>query len=250
MDNLKPFVLVTGASSGIGKQISIRLSEAYNIILSGRDEQRLKEVHQACNAQSKCLIWQSDFNDLSDLEGKLSEFIKENNIVIDHFVHCAGYMKMLPVKMTTVEQFYQTFNTNVFAAHFITKVLTNKKVNNSALKSGVFISSNISNMGAKALSVYGSSKGALDSLMRCLAIELAPKVRLNSVLPGAVLTEMTDAIFENEEVADRMQATYPLGFGQPEDIFQMVFFLLSDKSKWITGQQFTVDGGRTINISG
>ena len=246
----KPFVLVTGASSGIGRQICIRLSEWYNVVLSGRDEERLLRVQQACHATSQSFIWKTDLNDLEALEGQLTSFIQERGIQIEYLVHCAGFMKMLPVKMTTVEHFYQTFNTNVFAAHFLSKVLTNKKANGAVLKSAVFISSNISNMGAKAMSAYGASKGALDSLMRCLAIELAPKVRVNSVLPGAVLTEMTDSIFEDEGVAERMRASYPLGFGEPNDIYEMVAFLLSDKSKWITGQQFIVDGGRTVNVSG
>jgi NAD(P)-dependent dehydrogenase (short-subunit alcohol dehydrogenase family) len=142
------------------------------------------------------------------------------------------------------------FNTNVISASLIVKTLISKKINISALNNVVFISSNISNMGAKAMSIYGSTKGALDSLMRCLAIELAPKVRVNSVLPGGVKTEMTASIYENKELIDRMEATYPLGFGYPEDIYEAVNFLLSDKSRWITGQQFTVDGGRTINITG
>lgn len=246
----KPFVLITGASSGIGKSIAVNLSQEYNVVLHGRNEERLQQTLNECNQASTCLIWQNDLNQIALLEDALTKFITQAGIEISYFVHCAGFMKMVPIKMATVDIFTSTFNTNVFAAQFITKVLINKKINKSALKSAVFISSNISKMGAKALSVYGSSKGALDSLMRCLAMELAPKVRLNSVLPGAVLTEMTDAIFENDEVANRMAATYPLGFGKPEDIYEMVSFLLSDKSRWITGQQFTVDGGRTVNISG
>jgi len=86
--------------------------------------------------------------------------------------------------------------------------------------------------------------------MRCLAVELAPRVRVNSVLPGAVKTEMTDGIFADDEIAGRMEKEYPLGIGSPEDIADMVRFLLSENAKWITGQQLTVDGGRTINISG
>ena len=78
-----------------------------------------------------------------------------------------------------------------------TKKVSKKKVNGSALNSIVFVSSNISNRGAKAMAAYGASKGAVDSLMRCLAVELAPKVRVNSVLPGAVHTEMTEGIFAN-----------------------------------------------------
>jgi NAD(P)-dependent dehydrogenase (short-subunit alcohol dehydrogenase family) len=104
-------------------------------------------------------------------------------------------------------------------------------------------------MGAKGMSAYGASKGAIDTLMRCLAVELAPKVRLNSILPGAIPTEMTQAIFDNEQVRKRMAETYPLGIGEALDICYMAEFLLSEKAKWITGQQFTVDGGRSINIT-
>jgi NAD(P)-dependent dehydrogenase (short-subunit alcohol dehydrogenase family) len=85
--------------------------------------------------------------------------------------------------------------------------------------------------------------------MRCLAIELAPNIRVNSILPGAVLTEMTQDIFDNEDVLKKMKETYPLGIGKTEDIYPVVDFLLSENSKWITGQQITVDGGRSINIT-
>jgi len=159
-------------------------------------------------------------------------------------------MKMVPLKLVSQDLMLETFKTNVFSANIIIKLLTNKKANNSSLNSAVFISSNISNRGAKAMSTYGSSKAALDGLMRGLAVELAPKVRVNSVLPGAVITEMTKAIFENEEVSQRMSAQYPLGIGLPNDIAKAVSFLLSEQSRWITGQQLTVDGGRSINITG
>lgn len=98
--------------------------------------------------------------------------------------------------------------------------------------------------------VYGSSKAALDGLMRGLAVELAPKVRVNSVLPGAILTDMTADILNDEAVVRRMEGAYPLGLGNAEDISNTVKFLLSDDARWITGQQFYVDGGRTVNITG
>lgn len=126
----------------------------------------------------------------------------------------------------------------------------NRKLNGDTLKSVVLISSNISNFGAKAFGVYGASKGAMDALMRSLAVELAPKVRLNSVLPGGVRTTMTEHMYQDEELVKRMAATYPLGLGEANDIYEVVNFLLSDKARWITGQQCTVDGGRTINITG
>lgn len=244
------YVLITGSSSGIGKEIAIQLSKNYNIVLNGRNINRLNEVKNLCYRKNKQIIWQQDLNEVKEIEGLLIDFIKTNEIEIDKYVHCAGYMKMAPLKFSSLNILSKSFNTNVISASLICKVLTNRKANNGALLDVVFISSNISNMGAKGMSAYGASKGAIDTLMRCLAIELAPKTRVNSILPGAVLTEMTHHIFENDEVRSRMEATYPLGIGEPNDIFQVVDFLLSDKSKWITGQQIIVDGGRSINISG
>lgn len=248
---MKPiFVLITGASSGIGKEIAVQLSKKYNIVLNGRNLDRLNEVKDLCDKTSNQLIWQQDLNDVEEIEGLLIDFLKINEIEINKYVHCAGYLKMAPLKISSLNILSKSFNTNVISSSLVCKVLTNRRANNGALLSVVFISSNISNMGAKGMSAYGASKGAIDTLMRCLAVELAPKTRVNSVLPGAVLTEMTQNIFENDEVRTRMEATYPLGIGEPNDIYQIVDFLLSDKSKWITGQQITVDGGRSINISG
>lgn len=244
------YLLITGASSGLGRVLAVNLSVAYNVILHGRDEDRLRQTLALCSNTNTHLLYKFDLTKLYKAEESLSAFITTNKIEISGFVHCAGYMKMLPLKMLSLPVLEKTFATNVFAASLMIKVLMSKKINNHALRSVVFISSNISNFGAKAFSMYAASKGAIDSLMRCLAVELAPGVRVNSVLPGAVKTEMTESIFGNEEVKIRMEKEYPLGLGSPEDIYEAVAFLLSDKAKWITGQQFTVDGGRTINISG
>lgn len=249
MEN-RSYILITGASSGIGKVIAKRLSERYNVILNGRNEESLRTVLCDCDKAGSHLIWVADLADSNSLEDSLKNIIEAENITVSYFVHCAGFMKMLPLKLISVANLYATFDTNVFSAALIVKVLTSKKVNKASLRSVVFISSNISNRGAKAFSSYAASKGALDALMRCLAIELAPNVRINSVLPGAVQTQMTQSIFDNEEVAKRMLATYPLGLGKPEDIYNAVSFLLSDEARWITGQQVVVDGGRTINITG
>jgi len=250
MENKRDFILITGASSGIGRSLAMHLSVNHNLILHGRDEERLQNTKQLCSNDNTHLIFKYDLTKTDGIENSFSAFITENGIEVTHFIHCAGLLKMVPVKMLNLDIINATFSTNVISAMLITKVLTQRRTNSTALKSIVFISSNISNFGAKAFSIYASSKGALDSLMRCLAVELAPKVRVNSILPGAIQTEMTDNIFDNKEVADRMLLTYPLGLGNAEDIYNMVQFLISDKSRWITGQQFTVDGGRTINLTG
>lgn len=247
---MKETVFLTGATAGIGEALAINLSQQYNIILSGRNTQKLEDLKIKCSSENTVHILPVDLSDLDGLEKSISSFISENQITIEKFVHCAGFMKMVPLKLVNRDLMLETFKTNVFSANSIVKLLTNKKINNSALNNVVLISSNISNRGAKAMSTYGSSKAALDGLMRGLAVELAPKVRVNSVLPGAVVTEMTKAIFENEEVSSRMSAQYPLGIGLPNDVAEAVSFLLSEQSRWITGQQLTVDGGRSINITG
>lgn len=250
MEDKKSYILITGASQGIGRCLAINLSASFNVILHGRNIVSLEETRSLCSSENEQLIFSFDLVKIDEIENSLSGFISTNNIEITHFVHCAGFMKMVPLKMINVDLINTTFATNVLSAIIISKLLTQRKINNGALKSIVFVSSNISNFGAKAFSVYGASKGALDSLMRCLAVELAPKIRVNSVLPGAIQTPMTETIFENKEALDKLASNYPLGLGNPEDIFEMVNFLLSEKSRWITGQQFTVDGGRTINITG
>jgi NAD(P)-dependent dehydrogenase (short-subunit alcohol dehydrogenase family) len=247
---MNTYILITGASSGIGKELAIQLSHTNNIILHGRDIGKLEQIKQQCSAGYHQLIWQQDLNDITEIEASLEQLLATHAISIQKFIHSAGYMKLAPLKVSGVDTLTRTLNTNVVSASLICKTLIKKSINKTALDGVVFISSNISNMGAKALSAYGASKGALDSLMRCLAVELAPAIRVNSVLPGAVRTEMTEHIFENDEVRNRMEATYPLGIGTTNDICKAVQFLLSDNSNWITGQQLTVDGGRTINISG
>lgn len=245
----KDYILVTGASSGMGEEISVSLSQDYNIVLCGRDLDRLNGVKQKCS-EGNHLIWQYDLSDVESLEDDFASFMKKNCIQISYYVHCAGYMKMYPIRMLNKDIFSDAFNVNVISAALITKLLVGKKTNSASLKSVVFISSNISNFGAKAFSAYSSSKAGLDGLMRSLAVELAPKVRVNSVLPGGVRTRMTEHMYQDEELINRISATYPLGLGTVGDIRDAVAFLLSDKARWITGQQLTVDGGRTINITG
>jgi NAD(P)-dependent dehydrogenase (short-subunit alcohol dehydrogenase family) len=243
------YLLITGASSGIGREMAIYLSQNYNLILHGRNLDRLNIVLEKCDPKNNHKIWQQDLNNIYEIEDSLIQFIKNELIEISGFVHCAGYLKMAPLKMSNAQVLSTTLNTNIISASLIVRTLTNIKYNSKILNSVVFISSNLSNRGAKAMSAYGSSKGALDMLMKCLAVELAPKVRVNSILPGAIQTEMTKSIFENKEIFERMKSVYPLGIGESIDVCYMAEFLLSDKAKWITGQQITIDGGRNINIT-
>jgi len=241
------YTMITGASSGVGRELAIYLSRKYKLILNGRNIERLKETKDKCEIEP--LVFPHDLSDINNIESSLRTFIDENHINVSHFIHCAGVMKMVPLRAVNVDSLNDSFSVNVFAPALITKMLASRKINGQELKSVVFISSNISNRGAAAFSIYGSSKAALDGLMRNLSVELAPNVRVNSVLPGGMITDMTKDIFSDPNKKAEFEKNYPLGIGTPADIAPVVEFLISDKSGWITGQQITVDGGRTIDIT-
>lgn len=246
---MEEYALITGASSGVGRATAIFLSRTNNVILNGRNLERLNETKDLCDKNHDAVIWQHDLSKADDLEEIFSSWLKEKNLKIKYFVHCAGMLKMLPIRALSAKDFYETYSLHVFAPAMLIKVLSGRKYNSGALKSVVFISSNISNRGAGAFSVYGSSKAAEDGLMRNLAMELAPKIRVNSILPGGMATKMTEDILADEKFREQSESNYPLGMGKPEDIAYMAEFLLSEKAARITGQSITVDGGRTINLS-
>lgn len=241
------YTLITGASSGVGRELAVYLSKTRLLILNGRDKERLEETKNLCS--NNAVVWAYDLSDYKSLEQDFAEWLKGQSIEIESFVHCAGVMNMVPLRGVNAEVLETIYAVNVFAPELIMKVLASRKFNARNLKSAVFISSNISNRGAAAFSVYGASKSALDGLMRNLSVELAPNVRVNTILPGGMITEMTKEIFADETVAREMERNYPLGLGSPRDIAPAVEYLLSEQSRWVTGQQLTIDGGRTIDIT-
>lgn len=249
MAETRRFTLITGASSGIGRAVAIGLSPDRDLILHGRDEAKLDETRSLCSRSERHRMWRFDLNDLGALEDSLARLLRENDAVIDVFVHSAGTLRLLPFRSLTRAQMDEMMNVNFLAAALIVQTLLKKAVNQKRLENIVFISSTVSNFGAKAFSVYSASKGALDSLMRCLAVELAPDVRVNSILPGGLSTPMTEGMLADAELAGRMEKMYPLGLGTAGHVADLARFLVSDASRWITGQQIVIDGGRTVNIT-
>jgi NAD(P)-dependent dehydrogenase (short-subunit alcohol dehydrogenase family) len=242
-------VLITGASSGIGREMAVALSGAYSLILNGRDEERLEQTRLACQAPERHLCWARDLADATTLATALPAFLRQHDARVVGFVHCAALLKVLPLRSVTLAQAQDVMNTNVLAALEITRLLLRKDVNSKMLRSVVFVSSIASQFGARGFATYCASKAALDGLMKALAVELAPEVRVNSVLPGGVRTPMTEAMFDDPATAERLMRDYPLGAGLPSDIANAVAFLMSDQARWITGHQMVVDGGRSANIS-
>jgi NAD(P)-dependent dehydrogenase (short-subunit alcohol dehydrogenase family) len=243
------YLLISGSTSGMGQYMAIQLSKDYNLILNGRNDEKLSKTLELCSYEKKHLLWNFDLKNVDQLEADLTEFLQKNNITVTTFIHCAGFLKMLPLKNMQLITMQETMNVNFLSSALIIKTLINKKANDAALQNVVQISSTAGIRGAKAFNIYSASKGAMDAMTRSLAVELAPKVRINSVLPGGVQTQMTDTMFNDNDLIERMAKDYPLGLGFPNDVYEMVKFLISEKSKWITGQQFVVDGGRSINIT-
>ena len=243
------FTLITGASSGIGRQTACRLSADHRLVLVGRNQDELNQTKSLCVQPEHHHTLQLDLSRPEQVAEQLTSFMKTESITVDGFVHSAGTLTVQPLRTTSLATGQTMMNVNFFSAVEISKVLISQRINGQALRSIVFVSSIASQYGAKGHALYCASKGALDALMRSLAVELAPRVRVNSVLPGAIKTAMTADIFANEEVSDRLAKQYPLGVGVPDDIASAIEFLLSDQARWITGQQFVVDGGRTADIT-
>jgi NAD(P)-dependent dehydrogenase (short-subunit alcohol dehydrogenase family) len=241
--------LITGASSGTGRRIAVHLSQSRRLILHGRDASRLLETRALCHRPDEHLLWNLDLRKGDEIEGSLKSLIESNQLAIDGFVHSAGTLTIQPLRLVELGPAREIMDVNFMAAVEILRLLVRKKINGKHLRGVVFISSTASKFGARGFSVYCASKGALDAFMRAAAVELAPEVRVNSVLPGATRSAMTEAMLNDAELRARMEADYPLGIGDPDDIASAVEFLLSDKARWITGQQIVVDGGRTVNIT-
>lgn len=238
------FILITGATSGLGLSFARRMSQDRNVLLIGRNEDKLRSAVSSCSGNGKVLPLRCDLDkDIKDVSQLLSDFIQSNGITIDSFVHFAGVTRILPIRRFPLSDVLSIFNTNFFSAVEIIKTLLSR-ANKKALKDIVLISALWSIRGDKANSIYAASKGAINSLVFSLAKELAP-IRINAVSPGGIDTPMTHELMQSEW-SKAQEKEYPLGYGKIDDVLNAVEFLLSDKSSWITGQNMSVDGGRSI----
>lgn len=238
-------ILVTGASSGIGREIAITLSrEGATIIITGRNEERLSDTYNNLKQDNG----QQHLKIIADLgNDKQIEKLVSDSSSIDGLVLCSGINDKAPIKHVTRERIEKMYNANVFGPMLLVKeLLVKKKVNKAA--SIVFISSISSIYATVSNSLYASSKGAINSLVKVLALELASKkIRVNSIMPGMVRTGMIDAYGLSEEEMEAVIKGFPLGrLGEPEDIANATLFFLSDESSWITGANLVVDGGLTL----
>lgn len=240
-------ILVTGASSGIGKGIAISCAQmGATLILNGRNEARLQETLQMLEGDGHSII----VADLATQEGidHLADALPE----IQGWVNSAGIPKVSPIKYFTREDVEEILNVNAVSSMLLlSKLLKKKKLKRGA--SVVFISAVTGAfVGSKGDTSYCASKGAVNGFMKGSALELAPQgIRVNSINPGLVPTNILNLANElagEEHHTEIMMERYPLNrLGTPEDIGNGAVYLLSDASAWVTGTNLVIDGGYLLN---
>ncbi len=236
-------ILVTGASSGIGKAISIECSRiGATLIITGRNERRLSDTYNLLEGKGHKQVI-ADLGNKEDL-GKLTTEIPE----LDGIVHSAGITNLVPFQFITEANLREIFSINFMSPAILTQQLLRKKLikKNASI---VFISS-VSGVycASVAGSMYSSTKGAINGLIKGMALDLSGKlIRVNSVCPGIVETNIfSDGKITNDQLEDDKKK-YPLKrFGKPEEVAYAVIYLLSDAAQWVTGSNLLIDGGFTL----
>lgn len=230
-------VFITGASSGIGACCAeVFARGGANVLVSGRDKERLAEVAQKCGANAH--IFECELNDAAQVSA-----LAENLPAFDGAVFCAGTDFRVPLRFASDAELENVMQTNLVSTmRLVRGLIKRRKVNRGG--SLVFMSSVAGAFADAGHCLYGVSKAAVAALARELAVELAPRgIRANSLSPAMVKTPMTAAFFADARAAEADSKKYLLGGGDVKSVANAAQFLLSDASAWITGVNLPVDGG-------
>ncbi len=245
--NFNPFslegkrVLVTGASSGIGRQTAITFSKmGATLVISGRNEARLDETLAAMPAGEHVAI-PADVTSKEQRDG-----LADQCGALHGVVHCAGASALAPIRMASEKHLRELFTLNYDGPILLTqRLLQRKSIQNSG--SILFIASIAAHIGVPGVGVYSGTKAALLATVRCLAMELIKsKIRVNCLSPALVESPLLEMMAQHVSLEEKAR-DYPLGLGKPEDVANAAVYFISDASRWVTGTTLIMDGGLTIS---
>lgn len=240
--------LITGATSGIGRQLAIDITKlGGKVVITGRNVEKLRSTYDALENSDSCIMEVFDLSIVKDIGPWIKKICKDNAIKLDGFVHCAGINFFKPLRILDVEDINRIFDINYTSGIELLKNVSNPRISNRG-SSFVILASVAGIVGEPGILAYSGTKGAIVSSVRTAALELSKfGYRVNSISPGFVDTPMNNMYDEyfDEEQKSNLISKFPLGIGQTEDISNAAIFLLSQGSKWITGTNLIIDGGYT-----
>ena len=241
------WVVLTGASSGIGRAIAVELARrSARVLLIGRKEAKLKETETQLPANVGRVVVQ-DLRQTDALMPLVRDHARDHGRIYG-LCYCSGVVETRPLASFQATGFREMMEVNVTAGLELSRAVCRRDVmteNGGAL---LFIASIYGTVGMPGQMAYSATKGALQSAARSLAIELARRrIRVNTLSPGLVRTPMTDAAFSllSKEQIHELETAHPLGTGTPEDVARAATFLLAPQNGWITGTDLVIDGGYT-----
>lgn len=236
--------IVTGASSGIGEAVAILLNElGATVIAIARNEERLNAMKEKCKYPENIHIEIQDLTEDIDGLPKYVKSLKEKYGKFSGMAYCAGISCVKPLQMLDYQEIKKVFDINYFTPIMMTKGITDRRNNIGKGCSLVYISSIDALTSTKGQPAYSGSKAALSASIKTISKEVSSfGVRSNCILPSMIKTQMT---FDLKDILKPEEGDehYPFGWGEPDDVANLVIFLLSNKSKFISGQNYVVDSG-------
>lgn len=240
--------LVTGASGGIGNAITKQIVDLGGFVVAvGRNESKLVEI-QTYNIDRIAYVTKDLSKDFDSFQVWFANLV-ESYGRFSGIVLASGVQETKPLSLIKHDVLHSIFDTNFHSNLFIIKSFIKKQNRTGHNNSIVAISSLASQCGIPGITAYSASKGALNSAVKSLAIELSKEgIRINALLPGHIKTNMltNNNKFFSQEYLEKLEAKYPLGLGLPEDVAGFTCFLLSNSARWITGANYVIDGGAGI----
>ena len=248
--NEEQIYIVTGASSGLGEATALMLNEkGATVIAIARNEERLLKMKEKCKNPENMHI---EIKDLAEDIENLPQYVKELKEKYGKFsgmAYCAGIEGIQPLQMLNFKYLQKIFNINYFAPIMFIKALSDKRNNIGKGTSLALISSIDAYTTTRGQSAYSGTKAALSASVKAIAKEIAGAgIRINCVLPSIIKTPMTQSDFFASVglTEDKTQNDYPFGWGEPNDVANLITYLLSDKAKFISGQNYIIDSGGVL----